>query len=771
MADHAKKVANVKVVHLEPESARLAKARIARLPAAVHAIHEKGKFLLAARLKQFFDRADDSLFELADKATTNAEQNIYFDSMREVRVQRRGIERRFAIEIDAAFANLATGAMPETPEVDEAFTADALSLVQNDDLEQMVAIESSVSRANSEYAEQVQQLSLRLDTLVSVKVFEKNNPLGPSVLANGFMAQAKRLDIDLKAKLVLFKLFDKTVMHNLGGVYEAVNQILIDHNILPSLTTAARRQASAPAPAQTTPGGDATPELTQALQGLLNPAGARPATEPQLNELVSMLSMVQQAPAVSERAQTGISSLQLIEELYKNKGGQASISSTEREVMNLVDMLFKFILADRNLSQPMKELLALMQIPVIKVSLLDKSFFAKGGHSARKLLNDMATAALGWQGTDGRRDALYTKMQSIVDQLLTSFDSDVSIFNDLHADFSSFVEKERRRAEVIEKRTLDAEDGKARAEVARTVVSIEIELRTVDERLPQVVAELINGPWNNVMFVTYLKYGHKAREWQSVLSTLDDLVWSTKIPRTNDSRKQLIRLIPELLKRLRSGLDSISFNPFQMSELFKKLEDVHLNAIRGKAEADAPTPRTAIDKRSAPKVSSASNDNEVLAPIPETAKRQSAPPPTVKAEVTPGEIPAAPAVNPQSVAGTQSKPVAKASSATDAEQVRQSPPPTAADNADLQQVETFGQGGWFEMVDEKGESTRCRLAAIIKPTGKYIFVNRSGMKVAEHTKYELAELLGAKRLRALDNTMLFDRALETVVSSLRKPQP
>ena len=42
------------------------------------------------------------------------------------------------------------------------------------------------------------------------------------------------------------------------------------------------------------------------------------------------------------------------------------------------------------------------------------------------------------------------------------------------------------------------------------------------------------------------------------------------------------------------------------------------------------------------------------------------------------------------------------------------------------------------------------------------------MKVAEKTQEELALALKAQRLHALDSSMLFDRALETVVTALNK---
>src|SRR5690625_6509875 len=49
-------------------------------------------------------------------------------------------------------------------------------------------------------------------------------------------------------------------------------------------------------------------------------------------------------------------------------------------------------------------------------------------------------------------------------------------------------------------------------------------------------------------------------------------------------------------------------------------------------------------------------------------------------------------------------------------------------------VSNLTQGSWFEMLDEGGQQYRCRLAAIIQSTGTYIFVNRSGMTVAEETR-------------------------------------
>src|SRR5690606_4341615 len=86
----------------------------------------------------------------------------------------------------------------------------------------------------------------------------------------------------------------------------------------------------------------------------------------------------------------------------------------------------------------------------------------------------------------------------------------------------------------------------------------------------------------------------------------------------------------------------------------------------------------------------------------------------------------------------------------------------------MQTVSGFAPGSWFDLTSDEGNVLRCRLAATIKATGKYIFVNRSGMKVAEKTQQDLALALKAGNLKIIDNSMLFDRALESIVSGMRK---
>ncbi len=54
-------------------------------------------------VQELFDHVDDALFELADRTAINAEQNMYFESMREVRIKRRGIEQALVRDMGEGF--------------------------------------------------------------------------------------------------------------------------------------------------------------------------------------------------------------------------------------------------------------------------------------------------------------------------------------------------------------------------------------------------------------------------------------------------------------------------------------------------------------------------------------------------------------------------------------------------------------------------------------------------------------------------------------------
>lgn len=765
---------------------------LARLPAPVHALREKARRHLQQLLHELFDQADDALFDLADQAANNQEQNLYFESMREVRLERRKLEAGLFQHLDRGFAQLLDSAAAQAAESMDEVSLEDLSLVQNDELEAQVARDNMINKANDAYAESLQHLIMRIDQLVPVKVYQKNNPLGPHRLCGGFAESLESLSIDIKARLVLFKLFDKVVVGHLGKVYQELNQLLIDANILPSLKPGRPGVALRPARSTATgrggssagQGSDSQAEqvlhtLRDLLAGGQEPTataseqesvrgdyGSQGGSQGQLasDDLVQALSRAQQ----QSRQQLGqgdpLDFKALLNDLQRGQKRQP-INPVDQDVINLVSMMFEFILDDRNLADPMKALLGRLQIPLVKVAIADKSFFSKGGHPARRLLNEMAMAALGWQDTgeeNRRKDNLYKKIEVTVQAILSGFDRDIGIFERMLVDFRSFQEKERRRAKILEQRTLDAEDGKARAERARAQVDSALAAVSRGRDLPEAAQRLLQDAWAKVLFIIGLKQGTDSDDWRQALVQAEDLVWSATAPMDKDNRQRLLKLVPRLLPQLRAGLESINYNAYEQTQLFKQLEQLHLSRLRAQ-----PKPTQAEQKPLAPETEEARDQEARDQEAGQESLSQEVLHQEVQSEIAEPDVssePAAQEPKPETADSSGSEPATPDAEPSAPEAAET---PLAPDDPHWALVSNLTQGSWFEMQAEGDQVYRCRLAAMIKPTGKYIFVNRSGMKVAEETREGLARALKTGRLRLLDDGMLFDRALEAVIGNLR----
>ena len=140
-----------------------------------------------------------------------------------------------------------------------------------------------------------------------------------------------------------------------------------------------------------------------------------------------------------------------------------ALPEASEDASKLVGLIFEYIRDDSNLSQPLRNLLALLREPMLQIAQCDQNFFSCDSHPARRLLNVMADAAIGWDAcTDSRNDPLYRKVEHVVLQLTRYAGNNPALLESLLHDFSIFTRGERSRAELLEQRTRDAEQASRR---------------------------------------------------------------------------------------------------------------------------------------------------------------------------------------------------------------------------------------------------------------------------------------------------------------------
>jgi hypothetical protein len=703
---------------------------LARVPVILLQVRDKAVLQLRHGLQELFDNADDTLFEMADRASNDVEQNIFFQAMRDLRLKRKSIERVFFEHVLEAFVSLtrysaAAIAAPVAP---------VLDAMSGDELERSVAVQAMVNKVLNRDGFALDQLTARLSTLIGKKLVTQHNPLGPAMLCEYFMRAGRNLGVEIKVKLIVLKLFERYVLSDADQLYTEANELLIATGILPDLKSAPGRRALDRAQASVTaqpveasaPLDEGVQEVFAALQALLLQVrgSVAPTLEPSApaqpistRDLLRMLSHLQQyVPplAVQDDFDLRAQLEQLLTRISVKSGKSRVVGVADEDVINLIALLFECILDDRNLPDSLKALIARLQIPMLKVAVLDKSFFSRSTHPARRLLNEIAAAAMGWGDCDDhQRDSLYLRIEQVVQRLLNDFVDDPAIFSELLADFLAFTSDERRRSELLEQRTRDAEEGRARTELARQRVEQALNAVVLGKVLPQQVLAFVQDAWSQVLLLTCLKHGEQSDEWRADVQTLEQLVWSVQRHDEPDTEQRLLALVPGLLKSLRSGLSRSAFDPFATAEFFSVLESLHLQLFERTDQAVA---------------SVGEADTPLMVQVQEQIQLRTA----------------------------DEGPVEAASTRL------------SVDDESLVQVDRLTLGCWVEFREDEDNTLRCKLAAIIEATGKYIFVDRTGMKVQERSRAGLALDFRQGVVRTLDDTLLFDRALESVIEHLQR---
>ena len=699
---------------------------LARLPVILLQVRDKAAQQLRHGLQELFDNADDTLFEMADRARNDVEQNIFFEAMRDLRLKRKNIERGFLELFFQAFVGLTQydpthNTLPRTLLFED-------TAPRTDDMERSVAVETMVGRVLKRDGFALDQLTTRLNALLGNTLDDQRNPLGPAMLCEFFLQAGRNLGVEIKVKLILLKLFERYVLADTEQLYAEANQLLRATGVLPTLKPAPARRALDRAAAsvyseenlEPTPADDGVQEVFAALQELLLHVrgSVAPTLEPSsasqpitTRDLLRLLSHLQQyVPALAAQDDFDLRNQleQLLTRVSVKSGKSRIVGGADEDVINLIAMVFECILDDRNVPDSLKALIARLQIPMLKVAVLDKSFFSRSSHPARRLLNEIADAAMGWGDCDSAaRDSLYVRIEQVVQRLLTDFVDDPAIFSELLADFLAFTSDERRRSELLEQRLRDAEEGRAKTELARRRVEQALNQALLGKVLPPSVVTFVQNAWSKVLLLTRLKHGDQSAEWQADVQTMELLIWSVQRHDDPGFGLRLLAVVPGLLKSLRDGLTSTAFDPFATSEFFSELEALHVRVLERTTGADEETAMVEVSQ-------------QIVLP---TADEGSL-------EVTSVRLP--------------------------------------HDDAGLRQVEQLRIGSWVAFAEDDEHSLRCKLAAIVEATGKYVFVDRTGMKVLERSRTSLALEFRRGAVRALDDTLLFDRALESVLGNLRR---
>lgn len=287
-------------------------------------------------------------------------------------------------------------------------------------------------------------------------------------------------------------------------------------------------------PAGTPAAGDA--EAFAGLQQLLsgrrariaaaNPATASPAsptdggTPVPTGDVLSALRALQAQPV---RLAEGIPhrTLQdlrdhLLAQARSRFGAGATLTQQDADTFELLGMLYGEIEREIRRDAPAAEMLVKLQAPVAQAALRDTGFFVRPQHPARELLNTVAESGAVWLD-DGGDPHLVQRLRQTVDKVVTHYDGDEAVFEQANREVQDHFLAAARKAEVTERRHVEAARGKDRLETAKLRAAETVEAALKERRQPKFVQALLKQAWADVLTLTLLRNGEDSPQWQEAL--------------------------------------------------------------------------------------------------------------------------------------------------------------------------------------------------------------------------------------------------------------
>ncbi len=770
---------------------------------------------LSGAVTATMEQVDDVLFERADKAGSNTEQTVYFDAMREVRLRRSSVESRCRSVFLERFA-----AKLRERGGDEASGLDSMSmtLVDHEELEESIAASNMATKVRNICHQELFHLEKRLMLVLRRQEMKsEQNPLGPEVIFKSFRDACRDINIDLKAKLIVLKLFDRLAIPGMQNLYREINEFLAKNDVLPVIKHEVKRPAyqrppqTPPAAGGTdtsgaygqpgfVPAGETNPYL--ALRRFVGapggavaggPAGEAPAAAsmvPVMSALTAIQLGGEGMPALGTLDAQALSS-GTANVLRDIKGVPAlqPLVQADGVTIDIVAMIFDHILDNRDLAASMKALIGRLQIPVLKVAILDKSFFASRGHPARRLLDELARAATGWSEEESRDEgSLFAEVEAIVETVLNEFKDDIGLFAELAERLTDFLSREIERAERVEERSAKALEGEERVMMAKVIVRDEIDRRTVKVRPPEAVTRFLGECWFTVLLLYFLREGEKGGNWKRSVDLMDTLLWSVQPKRTDRERQRLVGALGWLLEGLQSGMEMASHPDSERKGFFNALKECHAKALSdGRAQQQGHEARerdelAAAKARKLKGIEAYRYEIESVVPDLPPAEEVSVDEVMRYADFSePGE---SPPERPAETSGERKVRYLELAQNMRAEheqmeieeitiglpgEIQASEP--ESDDKYTAMVQNLPKGTWVEFTRSDGTTARGKLSWISPLTGVYLFTNRKGMKVEDRTAKGLAVEFRRGSAKLIEEQSLLDQALSSILTKETAGKP
>ncbi|HRP77261.1 MAG TPA: DUF1631 family protein [Rhodocyclaceae bacterium] len=470
-------------------------------------------------------------------------------------------------------------------------TASRISLVHEHDLSFTLEL-SDLERRLREYCDvSLGRLHLRFMTLLSQDdAVAEQLPVGPETVCRSLRALAESAGLDGDERLELVERCMPTLGDHLKTFYQSLDARLASAGIEMKplgrpAQSAAHADPVAPARTSETTHQPITAEAAIAeagaapLAGLhrallkrrTSPSDAPVTVDPQLAaSIVAQIRMW-----LSDQQQSGAQAPRI-----GASGLGQFLDPMAAAAIEALELVFDGIAVESNVPDPVKSIIASLQIPFLKLALSDDRLLADKDHPALPLIDALAMAG---NSLPMQVDAHpgFERLAALTRTLAQVPELHKQDLKTALRQVQTFIDERRRMAMAAAEPALGIAAKAERREAARLFASRALGV-LMDDDTPAAIRYFLRKHWVQVLARTLYKHGEKHPDWRAQLEIANEVVMSGRAGPDGRMPQEQVEALPGLISRIESGLATLGLGQQARDAAMADCREHHSALIAGR---------------------------------------------------------------------------------------------------------------------------------------------------------------------------------------------
>ncbi|HJV63081.1 MAG TPA: DUF1631 family protein [Albitalea sp.] len=276
---------------------------------------------------------------------------------------------------------------------------------------------------------------------------------------------------------------------------------------------------------------------------------------------------------------SGLMAVNLIR-AHRDELMQVSSGKLDHMVIDVVGSLFDQILSDPKVPPQMARQIARLQLPVLRVALVDATFFSSRRHPVRRFVNRIASLACAFDEFDeGPGKEFLDRIKSLVQGIVEGDFDQLDLYSAKLTELETFIAGQGQ--ETVKSSgaatVLESKESELRVQ-QRYMMQLQSALSGV--AMPDYLRDFVSQVWSQALVFAVRRDGvdsDRARRYRAVGR---DLVMSVQPKGSPVMRKRFLMQLPTLMKDLNEGMKVIGWPEAAQKAFFAQLLPSHAESLK-----------------------------------------------------------------------------------------------------------------------------------------------------------------------------------------------